>query len=143
MVANTISFKPLKHITMITKTLALVLTMTISFFAKPSIVVPTQIPIDIEYCDFNSGKENVICSIAEAEGKSHSKIYLSKNGKNPQILIDKRTINPDKENFIFKDGKIKIDQRNIINIPYAQISVLIRPGVYDAVKTNRGYLIQL
>ena len=128
---------------MITKTFALALTMIIAFFAQPVTEIPSQIPIDIQYCDFNTGKEDVICSIAESEGKSHSKIYLDKSGKNPKILIDKRTINPDKESYIFKDSKITIDQRSVINIPYARISVLIKPGVYEVTKTKQGYLIEL
>lgn len=105
--------------------------------------LPVFIPVDIDFCSLASGLDESICSIQESEFGSKNKIFLDHAGNNPKIMIDKRNITPEKAQFLFEGDKISIGKQNIINLPYAHKSILIRPGEYHVEKTNQGYLIVL
>jgi len=127
---------------MITKTIALVFSISLTLFSGYT-SVPLFVPVDISFCDLSSGDNESICNIRESEFGSRNKILLDQKGQAPKILIDKRNLMPEKAQYIFRDGHIIINERNVINIPYAELSILIRPGKYPVESTKQGYLILL
>ncbi len=104
-------------------------------------LTPTIISIDIEYCDYNKTFEKSICTIQEAESVSNNRMLIDQNGNLNDIIIDKRSMTSEKAQAIFGNGSVSIQQTSIINIPYLQKSILIRPGEYNVEELRRGYKI--
>jgi len=125
-----------------TKTIAILLSMSIAFMYD-SISTPTIISIDIEFCDQNKAFEKSICTIQESEYRSNNRLLIDQNGNINDIIIDRRSITTEKAQAIFGNGSVKIEQSNVINIPYLQKSILIEPGEYKVEQLRRGYKIQI
>ena len=125
---------------MMTKTLALLLSMSFAM-TFDSIPTPMIVSIDIEFCDENKAFEKSICSIQEAESKSVNRLILDQKENLKAIIIDRRSMTAEKAAAIFGDGTINIESRNIIQVPYLQKSILIRPGEYEVQQLRRGYRI--
>ncbi len=127
---------------MIAKTIALVISMSLSFINEID-YTPTLIPVDINFCEFTSGEGESICSIQEAETSSRNKIFFDLNGENPKLLIDKRSVTSEKARYVFQNENITIGKQSIINMPYFRKSLLIRPGEYKMEVSSQGYVISL
>ena len=104
-------------------------------------ITPTVVSVDVEFCDINKAFEKSICSIQEAESKSNNRLLIDQNENLKAILIDKRSITSEKAAAIFGDGIVLIQKQSIINIPYLQKSILIRPGEYKVEELRQGYKI--
>jgi len=127
---------------MMTKTIALLLSMSFAFLYNEA-GSPTIVSIDIEFCDQNKAFEKSICSIQEAEFKSTNRLLIDQRGNLKNIVIDKRSITSEKADAIFGNGTIVIEKESIINMPYLQKSILIRPGEYNVEEHKAGYKIQV
>ena len=125
---------------MITKTLAILLTVSLSM-SLDSTIAPQTVSVEIEYCDQNKGFEKSICSIQEAEYRSTNSLILDQKENLQAIIIDRRSMTLEKAEAIFGDGSIEIEERSIINIPYLQKSILIKPGTYPVQPLRKGYKI--
>ena len=126
---------------MITKTIAFLLSMSISFLYDTT-YAPTVISVDIEFCDHIKTFEKSICAIQESENRSNNQLIVDQNGEINDIIIDRRTITSEKAKAIFGNGSITIEQKCIIEVPYLHKSILIPPGEYKVAQLRRGYKIQ-
>jgi hypothetical protein len=106
-----------------------------------STITPTIVSVDIEFCDINKAFEKSICTIQEAEYKSNNRLLIDQNGNLQSIIVDKRSITTEKASAIFGDGSVSIQLQSIINVPYLQKSILIRPGTYKVEGLKQGYKI--
>ncbi len=127
---------------MMTKTIAMLLSISMSF-VYPAAHTPTIVSVDIEFCDHNKAFEKSICTIQEAEFNSNNRMLIDQNGNINDIIIDKRSITSEKAEAIFGNGSVQIEQKSIIDVPYIQKSILIRPGEYKVEELRRGYKIQI
>ena len=127
---------------MMTKTLAILLSMSIAFLYN-STNVPTTVSIDIEFCDHNKAFEKSICTIQEAEYRSNNRLIIDQDGILNDIIIDKRSMTSEKAAAIFEDGSVIIEQRSEIKIPYLRKSIKIQPGEYKVEELRRGYKINI
>lgn len=127
---------------MMTKTIALVLSMSIAFMYNPT-TSPTVVSVDIEFCDHNKAFEKSICTIQEAEYRSNNRLLIDQKGNLNDIIIDKRSITSEKAAAIFGNGSVIIEQKSEINNPFLQKSIQIQPGEYKVIELRRGYKIQL
>lgn len=127
---------------MISKTLALMLSLSLTIMFDTT-STPSIISIDIEFCDVNKAFEKSICTIQEAESKSNNRLLLDQKGNLKDILIDRRSMTAEKADAIFGNGKITIENQNVINLPHLRKSILIRPGEYRVTKLRQGYKIQI
>ena len=127
---------------MMTKTIAFLISMSFAFMYDTT-STPKIISIDIEFCDHNKAFEKSICSIQEAETANNNRLIVDQNGTLRDILIDKRSMTNEKAKAIFENGSVIIEKQSIINIPYLQKSILIRPGEYKVQELRRGYKIQI
>lgn len=127
---------------MISKTLALVITMSLNL-ASIEKKTPNFIPVDINFCEFTTGKGESICSIKESEMTSRNRIFFDSNGENPKLLIDKRDVTSEKAKYIFSNDQITIDRQSRINMPYIKSNLLIKAGSYPLETSNQGYIISL
>ena len=126
---------------MMTKTIYLLLSMSF-IFMNDTTITPTTVSVDIEFCDINKAFEKSICSIQEAESNSNNSLIIDQNENLNAIIIDKRSITAEKASAIFGDGIVLIQVQSIINVPYLQKSILIRPGEYKVNELRKGYKIQ-
>lgn len=127
---------------MMTKLFAMMLALSLPF-SYDTTGTPMIISIDIEFCDINKAFEKSICTIQEAEYKSNNRLSVDQKGNLQNIIIDKRSITAEKADAIFENGLVYIENQSIINIPYLQKSILIRPGEYTVTELRRGYQIQM
>ena len=125
-----------------TKILAVLLSMSMAFIFDTA-NAPMMVDIDVEFCDHNKSFEKSICTIQESESSSNDRLLIDQNGNLNDIIIDKRSITTEKAKAIFANGSIIIKQRSIIDIPFYQKSILIRPGEYKVQELRRGYKINL
>jgi len=125
-----------------TKTIAILLSMSIAFMYD-STNMPAIVSVDIEFCDRNKAFEKSICTIQESEFQSNNRLLIDQNGNINDIIVDKRSITAEKAQAIFGNGSVYIDQESIIDVPYLQKSILIRPGEYKVEELRRGYKIQI
>ena len=112
-------------------------------FLYNTTISPTIVSIDVEFCDQNKAFEKSICTIQEAEFKSTNRLLIDQKGNLKDIIIDKRSITSEKADAIFGNGSVVIEEESIINIPYLQKSILIKPGEYKVEELRRGYKIQV
>lgn len=127
---------------MITKTIALLLSMSFAY-TYDTTTSPQIVSVDIEFCDVNKAFEKSICTIQEAESKSRNTLILDQKENLNAIVVDRRTMTLEKAEAIFGDGIVKIENQSIINIPYLQKSILIRPGEYKVEELRYGYKIRI
>ncbi|MDF1698249.1 MAG: hypothetical protein P1U56_20540 [Saprospiraceae bacterium] len=127
---------------MITKTIALLLSLSLTTLYDTT-TAPMTISVDIEFCSAFQEFENSICHIQEAEFDSRDRLLVDQKGNFQGIIIDRRSITTEKAEAFFGTGQIVIKHRNVINLPYLQKSILIRPGEYSVEQLKRGYKIQL
>lgn len=125
---------------MIAKTIYFLFSMSFMFM-HDSTITPTIVSVDIEFCDINKAFEKSICTIQEAEYKSNNRLLIDQNGNLQSIIVDKRSITTEKASAIFDDGSVSIQLQSIINVPYLQKSILIRPGTYKVEGLKQGYKI--
>jgi len=125
---------------MIAKTIYFLFSMSFMFM-HDSTITPTIVSVDIEFCDINKAFEKSICTIQEAEYKSNNRLLIDQNGNLQSIIVDKRSITTEKASAIFGDGSVSIQLQSIINVPYLQKSILIRPGTYKVEGLKQGYKI--
>lgn len=127
---------------MITKTLALLLSISLSVFSY-SETLPMTVPVDINFCDYFTGESDNICTISESENGSRNKIIIDQSASTTTLLIDKRNLLPEKADYIFSDGHIIVNHTSIITLPYVDFDINIEAGKYPVKLTDRGYFILL